>query len=80
MINPSKGISNDFNQRNFTFTSYVDNQGKYHHLYELTRDKFFIRVWDTKIWNHSKKLYIKLYIETEAKIKIQHSIRIEFYC
>ena len=41
--------SNDFSQRNFTFTSYLDNQGKYHHLYELTRDKFFIRVLDTKI-------------------------------
>lgn len=32
MINPSKGNSNDFSQRNFTFTSYLDNQGKYHLL------------------------------------------------
>lgn len=80
LLDPKSGLSSNFSQRNFAFTSYTDNQGKKRPCYQLTRDGFVMLImgYTGQKANHFKELYIQRFNEMEEQIKILHSARIEF--
>lgn len=80
LLDPKSGLSSNFSQRNFAFTSYTDNQGKKRPCYRLTRDGFVMLImgYTGQKANHLKELYIQCFNEMVEQIKILHSARIEF--
>lgn len=80
LLDPKNGLSSNFSQRNFAFTSYTDKQGKKRPCYQLTRDGFVMLImgYTGQKANHFKELYIQRFNEMEEQIKILHSARVEF--